>query len=170
MPDLRFQSLHLEGLPRREQFRAARAALHGSCTQQTLAGDLADLAELPEHDPGDKATCVYDPRGPKRFFVQDGEKVYSLAVGVNSVGRLPDNSVVIRDECVSRRHCAIVVHRSGHCELHDVASKNGTVLNGSRIHAPTRLRPGDKIALCTRSIVFLVQEEEVKADHPSHIG
>ena len=164
MSDLRFQSLHLEGLPRREQFRAARAALEGSCSQHTLAGDLAVLSES---DPGDGATAVFLPHGPRRFFVQDGEKLHPLQVGVNSVGRLPDNSVVIRDECVSRRHCAIVVHRNGHCELHDVASKNGTVLNGSRISCPTRLRPGDKIALCSRNITFLVQEEE--ADSPSPV-
>ena len=164
MSDLRFQSLHLEGLPRREQFRAARAVLEGSCSQHTLAGDMAVLSES---DAGDGATMVFDPRGPRRFFVQDGEKLHPLTVGVNSVGRLPDNSVVIRDECVSRRHCAIIVHRNGHCELHDVASKNGTVLNGSRINSPTRLRPGDKIALCSRNITFLVQEEE--ADSPSPV-
>lgn len=157
MSDLRFQSLHLEGLPRREQFRAARAVIEGSCSHQTLAGDF----ELPPgRDAGDGATLAYDLKtSARRFFVQDGEKLHPLVVGVNSVGRLPDNTVVIRDECVSRRHCAIVVHRDGHVELHDVASKNGTVLNGARIHSPTRLRPGDKIALCSRNIVFLMQED-----------
>jgi len=154
--DLRFQSLHLEGLPRRDEFRAARARLEASCGHQTLAGDFNLLSE---RDPGDGATLAYDVACHRRFFVQDGEKLHPLVVGVNSVGRLPDNTVVIRDECVSRRHCAIVVHRDGHCELHDVASKNGTVLNGSKIHGPTRLRPGDKIALCSRNIVFLMQED-----------
>jgi hypothetical protein len=153
--DLRFQSLHLEGLPRREDFRVARARLEASCGMQTLAGDFDMLSE---RDPGDGATVAFDPNKACRFFVQDGEKLHPLQLGVNSVGRLPDNTVVIRDECVSRRHCAIVVHRNGTCELHDVASKNGTVLNGSRIHGPTRLRPGDKIALCARNIVFLIQD------------
>lgn len=164
MSDLRFQSLHLEGLPRREDFRAARARLEASCGLQTLSGDLDELSPS---DPGDGPTIAFDLAKGCRYFVQDGEKLHPLQVGVNSVGRLPDNTVVIRDECVSRRHCAIVVHRNGCCELHDVASKNGTVLNGNRIHGPTRLRPGDKIALCSRNIVFLVQESPSESDKPA---
>ncbi|MCU0702604.1 MAG: FHA domain-containing protein [Fimbriiglobus sp.] len=157
MSDLCFKSVHLEGLPRREDFRIARARLEASCGLQTLAGRLEELGSS---DPGDGLTLPFDPSLGYQFFVQDGEKLHSLKVGVNSVGRLPDNTVVIRDECVSRRHCAIVVHRNGSCELHDVASKNGTILNGNRIHGPTVLRPGDKISLCARNIVFLVQEAE----------
>lgn len=163
MSDLRFQSLHLEGLPRREDFRAARARLEASCGFRTLSGEIDELSPS---DPGDGATLAFDATKGCRYFVQDGEKLHPLQVGVNSVGRLPDNTVIIRDECVSRRHCAIVVHRNGTCELHDVASKNGTVLNGNRIHGPTRLRPGDKIALCSRNIVFLVQEAPSESDKP----
>ncbi len=164
MADLRFQSLHLEGLPRREDFRAARARLEASCGLRTLSGDLDEPSPL---DPGDGATVIYDVALGQRYFVQDGEKLHPLLVGVNSIGRLPDNTVTIRDECVSRRHCAIIVHRNGTCELHDVASKNGTVLNGNRIHGPTRLRPGDKIALCSRNITFLVQEAAPDSDKSS---
>lgn len=163
MSDLRFQSMHLEGLPRREDFRAARARLEASCGTHTLAGDLSDLSPSPPEAVGDGATVAFDSARHCRYFVQDGEKLHPLQIGVNSIGRLPDNTVVIRDECVSRRHCAVVVHHNGTCELHDVASKNGTVLNGSRIHGPTRLRPGDRIALCSRNIVFLVQEESAEA-------
>jgi FHA domain len=155
--DPRFQSVHLEGLPRRDEFRAARARLEAGCGQLTLAGDLDMIRDA---DPGDGATMAFNPdAGPRSYFVQDGEKLFPLKVGVNSVGRLPDNTVVIRDECVSRRHCAIVIHRDGSCEVHDVASKNGTILNGNRIHGPTRLKPGDKISLCARNITFLVQDE-----------
>jgi hypothetical protein len=156
MSDPRFHSVHLEGLSRRDDFRAARARLEAGCGQMTLAGDLGLLSE---RDPGDGATLAFQADANRSYFVQDGEKLYPLTVGVNSIGRLPDNTVVIRDECVSRRHCAVVIHRDGTCELHDVASKNGTVLNGAKIHGPTRLRPGDKISLCARNIVFLVQDE-----------
>ena len=154
MPEL-FHSLHLEGLPRREAFRAARVRLEAGCGQMTLAGDLELLSD---RDPGDGATLAFDPDQTFQYFVQDGDKVHPLRVGVNSIGRLPDNSVVIRDECVSRRHCAIVVHRDGSCEIHDVASKNCTVLNGLKIFGPPRINPGDRISLCSRSIAFVVQE------------
>ena len=154
MTDSRFQSVHLEGLPRRDDFRAARAKLHQACGQFTLMGDLA---ELPADDPGDGLTATISPGEQKAagYWLQDGDHVHSLAVGVNSVGRLPDNQVVLRDEHVSRRHCAIVVHRDGRCEVHDVASKNGTLVNGRKIAAPTALRPGDTLLLCTRKLTFL---------------
>jgi pSer/pThr/pTyr-binding forkhead associated (FHA) protein len=92
------------------------------------------------------------------FYLKDGVNVYPLHVGMNSVGRLPDNDVVVRDECVSRRHCAILIHSDLRCELHDVASKNGTLLNGKKIPVPTRLQSGDQITLCNRRLTFHIAE------------
>ena len=43
------------------------------------------------------------------------------------------------------------------CEVHDVASKNGTVLNGKKITGPTKLQPGDQITLCTRKLTFVAE-------------
>lgn len=157
MSDPRFHSLHLEGLPRLAEFRAARDRMELGCGQMTLGGDLGWLHE---DDSGRGETRTYGVNLDRSFWVQDGEHLHTLTVGVNSVGRLPDNSVVIRDECVSRRHCAIVVHRDGSCELHDIASKNGTVLNGAKIHGPTKLRPGDKISLCAKQLVFLIRSDD----------
>jgi pSer/pThr/pTyr-binding forkhead associated (FHA) protein len=92
------------------------------------------------------------------FYLKDGSNVYPLRVGMNSIGRLPDNDVVIRDECVSRRHCAIVIHSDLRCTLHDVASKNGTVLNGKKIPEPTKIQTGDRITLCNRQFTFHISE------------
>ena len=152
MTDARFQSLYLEGLPRREDFRAARERLHAACGNQTLAGDLAMLAA---EAPPDQVTATISPVVGQTFWLQDGEKLHPLQIGVNSIGRLPDNNVVLKDEHVSRRHCAIVIHSDGRCEVHDIASKNGTILNGSKIAGPTRIRPGDQITLCTRKLTFV---------------
>ena len=156
MPDPNMMSVHLEGTPRLADFRVARHILEGRCGDATLGGDVA--AFLKPEEPGDGVTIMLLGKAPT-FFIQDGDHVHPLKLGINSVGRLPDNSVIIRDECVSRRHCAIVVHKDGTCELHDVASKNGTVLNGSRIAYPTRIAPGDTITLCSRSIKFLRQSD-----------
>ena len=150
-----FHSMHLEGLPRQAEFRAARQKMEHGCGQLTLGGDLGWLADDDDGNGETRAAA----NSSRTFWVQDGERLFTLVVGVNSVGRLPDNNVVLRDECVSRRHCAIVVHRDGSCELHDIASKNGTVLNGARIHGPTKLRPGDKISLCAKQLVFLVRDD-----------
>lgn len=152
MSDSRLYSLHLEGQPRRDEFRAARERVRSACGHFTLAGDLG---QLPPDVPGDAATVIAPPGTTLSYWLQDGDHLHPLSIGVNSVGRLPDNHVVIRDEHVSRRHCAIIIHRSGRCEVHDVASKNGTVLNGHKIAGPTNLKPGDQLLLCNRRLVFL---------------
>jgi len=154
--------LHLEGQPRRDQFRAARQAIQAACGSQTLAGDLKMIAP---DECLDASTVAAPPGGPIpgaagkfTFYLKDGGNVYPLHLGLNSVGRLPDNDVVIRDECVSRRHCAVVVHHDLRCELHDVASKNGTLLNGKKIPGPTKLQSGDQITLCGRRLTFHIAE------------
>ncbi len=162
MSDPRFQSLHLEGQPRRDLFRAAREQLRAGVGTNTLAGDLGLLAS--DQPAGDGPTIAIQPgggvpaAGPLACFLRDGPDVHCLHVGVNSVGRLTDNDVVIRDDHVSRRHCAIVVHSDFRCDLHDVASKNGTWLNGRKIAGPTRLHPGDQIILCGRRLTFVMSE------------
>ena len=162
MSDPRLHSLHLEGQPRREQFRAARQAIQAACGSHTLAGDLRMLVPDERLDAPTVAAppegFLQGPAGRFTFYLKDGGNVYPLHLGLNSVGRLPDNDVVIRDECVSRRHCAILVHSDLRCELHDVASKNGTLLNGKKIGGPTRLQSGDQITLCNRRLSFHVSE------------
>lgn len=155
MTDSRLHSLHLEGLAnRRDEFRAARQQLQVACGEYTLVGDLPLLSP---NDPGDGPTLVVPFGLTQTYWLNDGDKSYPLSVGINTIGRLADNSVVIRDEHVSRRHCAIVVHRDGSCEVHDVASKNGTILSGRKISGPTRIRSGDELTLCGRKLRFTIK-------------
>jgi hypothetical protein len=161
MSDPRLQSIHLEGQPRRDTFRAARRAIEAACGSHTLAGDFNIL----DDERLETATVAAVPGAPSAnvtgrfaFYLKDGVNVYPLHPGMNSIGRLPDNDVIIRDECVSRRHCAIVIHSDMRCELHDVASKNGTLLNGKKIPGPTRLQSGDQLTLCNRRLTFHITE------------
>ncbi len=162
MSDPRLHSMHLEGQPRRDQFRAARQMIQAACGSFTMAGDVRMLAS---DEKLDLSTVAVPPGGLPlatagrfAFYLKDGNDVFALHVGMNSVGRLPDNDVVIRDECVSRRHCAVLVHSDLRCELHDVASKNGTLLNGKKIPGPSRLQSGDQITLCNRKLTFHITE------------
>jgi hypothetical protein len=162
MSDPRLQSLHLEGQPRRDQFRAARQMIQAACGSHTIAGDLRLLSpDEALHAPTAAPGVAGHPAGRFAFYLKDGTDIYPLHLGLNSVGRLPDNDVVIRDECVSRRHCAILVHSDMRCELHDVASKNGTLLNGKKIGGPTRIQSGDQILLCNRRLTFHVSDAQL---------
>lgn len=146
MTDPRFESVHLVGQSRRSRFSAARDRLNDNCGDHTLAGDLAQLCSTtPEVDTG------------LTYWLKDGEQLHPLALGVNSVGRLPDNTVVIPSEHISRRHCAIVIHRNGNCEIHDIASKNGTILNGVVVAGPTPIKSGDVLNLSNRRIVLVAR-------------
>ena len=157
MQDPRLNSIHLTA-GRREQFRAARSGLLESCGTATIAG------ERPAPLTGEQHTAIFE--GDKRvsatirYVLVEKDAVYPLKTGINTVGRMPDNDIAILDGSVSRRHCAIVVHSSHVCEVHDTASKNGTFVNGERITAPTQLRPGDELRLCDRRLVFLADEPD----------
>ena len=86
----------------------------------------------------------------KIFFVGlDGaEKSYRLQTHRPfTLGRDPGNDIIVRDPKVSRHHAEIVFER-GFFVLHDLASANGTYVNGKRIRvAPlthgARLRLGN---------------------------
>lgn len=61
------------------------------------------------------------------------------------IGRAPTCEFVVADLTVSRLHAEL--RRAGSAWLlSDLGSMNGTLVNGYRIAAPTRVRPGDEIA------------------------
>src|SRR5262249_46130194 len=168
MSDPRFNSMHLDTSPRREEFRRARARLMGTCGQHTLAVDGERLAEIAEAGPCTLIERPAEKPSGVRCWLKDSDGLYQLKPGLNSIGRMPDNDVVIADGSVSRRHCAIVVHGSGTCELHDTASKNGTYLNGKRIYGPTRLVCGDEIKMCDHVVVFQSDSPSPAQADPGH--
>jgi FHA domain len=158
MADARLNSIHLE-LPQRQEFRAARDQLLLGRGDRTLCVEGQSNFAKGSHnlEPGQQAAETV----PARFVLVDKDVVYPLNVGLNTIGRMPDNDVVVDDGYVSRRHCAILVHTDDSCELQDVASKNGTLVNGQKIQCPTRLQAGDEIRICTRSLVFVANKKVV---------
>jgi hypothetical protein len=66
------------------------------------------------------------------------------------VGRAPESDIELCDETVSRRH-AELLWRSGTWVVHDVGSRNGTMLNGRRIER-AQLRPGDYLSFARHTL------------------
>jgi FHA domain-containing protein len=157
---LHLNSVHLQ-VTRREEFRRAREALlsaRGSATQHIELEQLRHALAHPDTlvNLSDKLAA---PAVPSTFYLMEKDKAHPLKVGINTVGRLPDNDVVIDDPHISRRHCAVLVHSSRNCEVHDTASKNGTFVNGQKIGSATRLSPGDKIQMCDSHLVLMNGDE-----------
>ena len=67
-----------------------------------------------------------------------------LSKPITSIGRWEDNDVVIKDRWVSRHHAEVRREQDRHL-IQDLGSKNGTLVNGQRIAAPTALADGDEI-------------------------
>jgi pSer/pThr/pTyr-binding forkhead associated (FHA) protein/Zn-dependent protease len=69
-----------------------------------------------------------------------------------TIGRAAENTVRLSDPSVSRVHARISA-ADGTAVLEDVGSSYGTWLDGRRIHAPARLRPGSRIRLGNQELI-----------------
>lgn len=70
--------------------------------------------------------------------------VFSIDRGTTIVGRHRDARVVVQHETVSSRHARFSIV-DGQLAVTDLASTNGTWVNGHRLKATQRLQPGDTI-------------------------
>jgi hypothetical protein len=165
MDDARLNSAHLLLSPRREQYRQAREALLGARGWLTLGAErLQALVRA-----GDDSSALL-PGWPDRvlpgtrFLLVDHQAGWAhvLKPGINSIGRFNNNDIVLDGPMASRRHCVLLVHARGTCELHDTASRNGTFVNGRRVEAPVRLTSGDWLRLSSRLLLF-VNERDYRA-------
>ena len=148
MSDPRFHSIHLE-FPRRQHYREQRDAALGA------RGMLTRTAECAAGVIGRAVDSSLLPGAPFYLVHAADAGAYALKVGLNAIGRLMNNDIVIADRTISRRHCVIVVHARGGCELYDTASLNGTFVNGRRIDNAVQLASGDEIVLCRRRLTFV---------------
>jgi len=166
MFDPRLQSVHLDSAPRRNDFRKIRARVEGALGQHTLLGDIKlPLASGSNTHPNDRQSADA-PVAQMCWLLFNGEQL-PLRVGLNSVGRLPDNDIILDDDTVSRRHCAIVVHSNLSVELYDIASKNGTRINSRKIKGPQKLADGDELNICGCKLMFIQKSGTPTVNHSS---
>lgn len=92
------------------------------------------------------------PRAPRAFLEVPQER-RRLALGAEplTVGRDPENDLVLDDRRVSRRHAEIRL-RLGRYTLYDLQSTNGTFVNGRRV-AEVALSDGDRVQIGGTEIV-----------------
>lgn len=151
MVDPRLNSVHLE-MPRRQEFRRARQAIIGARGYQTMSAEAHEYHNHPLTLLDDTGREV---PGQVQVWLVDGAEVLPLRVGLNTVGRSPDNDIVLQDGYISRRHCTFLVHADYRVDVFDTASKNGILVNGTRITGSRRLDPGDELKLCEKVLVFM---------------
>lgn len=62
------------------------------------------------------------------------------------LGRSPAATIRVPDPSISRSHCSLVFNGS-HWVVADLASSNGTFLNGQKVEQPTIAMPGDRLGV-----------------------
>jgi hypothetical protein len=96
----------------------------------------------------------------------DGWRIF-LRTGINAIGRFPENDIVLMPDHVSRRHCVVLVHSTGACEVYDTASRNGTWVNRMRI-GRVILYPGDILGVTDQ--LFVVAWVGPNGEELPHLG
>jgi pSer/pThr/pTyr-binding forkhead associated (FHA) protein len=87
------------------------------------------------------------------------DSAISLTDGETTVGREPTNSIVVIDPSVSRHHCLFRRSSDGRFLLQDMDSRNGTLINGSRIKEHW-LQHGEQISIGDSSFLFQTEDQE----------
>src|SRR5262245_50951383 len=93
-----------------------------------------------------------------RIIIQGGDGERTLEYDGSrklSIGRSPRSDIVLTDERASRSHCEIrpADGPGGPCYLHDLNSRNGTLLNNRPVDR-SPLREGDVIMVGSTRIRF----------------
>jgi Protein of unknown function (DUF3662)/FHA domain len=115
------------------------------------AGEATAVFVVPGAD-GPRATLRETrPDGTTRTIVFDGRPL--------TIGRAPDNGLVVRDGRASRHH-ARIDGRRGTLILSDLGSTNGSFVNDRRVES-VALGAGDRIRIGTTSLVVEALGEDV---------
>ena len=87
-----------------------------------------------------------------------GKKRLKLPTDSLTIGRLPDNNLVVIDDKASRHHCVIEPWDEGY-RIRDLGSRNGTKLNKHRITAEL-LDNGDVVMIGATELRFIDPEQQ----------
>ncbi len=83
----------------------------------------------------------------KLILLQGGEAIpYSLTTVQSTLGRLPECTIQLKSNMVSRKHAEVVKDDDAYL-LRDLGSGNGTFVNGKKIEGDYRLKHNDRIKL-----------------------
>lgn len=97
-----------------------------------------------------------EPGKPGRIVVWDTGEV--------SVGRSPENDIVLEDSDASRKHALFVRSAQGF-SLQDLGTSNGTLVNGTTVHEPVQLGNKDVVRIGEVQITFIQTRKD-----PSSLG
>lgn len=125
---------------------------------------------LPEHQPPSSQTPSRRPSSSDSAFLLgtsdavEGQRFPIAPTGL-TIGRNPDNDVVLRDELLVSRCHAEIVYQNGRYILRDLESANGTWVDGRRILQHV-LVPGNRIQMGQIEWIFTTRKPGAQPEAP----
>lgn len=112
-----------------------------------FTADVAPKAERPSSE-------IKSPPAGQLILLQEGERrqIFPLTKKVTTVGRMPDNDLVLNKTSISRHH-AEIERRGDHYYIRDLDSTNGTLVNDRRVKRK-KLQDGDRVTIATQRFLF----------------
>ncbi|HLH62273.1 MAG TPA: FHA domain-containing protein [Ktedonobacteraceae bacterium] len=126
----------LEQEVRREMGQESFEALQETLALEPAAGSL----DQPQVGSQDSLLVICNGELEGKSFLLDRPVI--------TIGRGSESDIIIRDASISRRHAQFLQQANGDY-VQDLASRNGTKVNGELLHAPHKLEKGDRICLGT---------------------
>lgn len=126
--------------------------------QQVPAGSQP-IPRRPPVAPEPSRPAVAAPSKPKAqaWLAADQGRTYQLNLGDTTIGRSSENDIQLSgDSTVGRTH-AKVVEQNNHFKIHDLASANGTRVNGRLVRQPILLEPDDQVQFGDNTTVRFVK-------------
>ena len=99
------------------------------------------------------------------FLIVEGKRAISLERPITTIGRKPDNHIVINDQHVSRYHVQIRKFNDSYV-LIDLESTVGTSINGSKV-SQAFLKDGDVISIGGIPLLFGIGIPKVPLEYPT---
>ena len=124
--------------------RALDDRRRGSCVQTVVGKGYRFVGDVDIMSRAVIAADLAEASEPHGCFLLWKSRPISLERGAHIIGRLEQASVKIDAPSVSRRHARIVVSEDG-ASIEDLGSKNGTLVNGTRIVGVVPLADQDVI-------------------------
>ena len=133
-----------------------------------LAGADGAIDQTALESPAQKVLRKPSALGGKSIFltvIEGNEKGRSFdvtGVGTYTIGR-KECDVVLEDDKISRKHASIIIIREGQYAVADLASKNGTFVNGVRL-SRRNLQHNDLIRVGSTTLRFTVFDGPVPVE------
>lgn len=95
-----------------------------------------------------------------------GDQVAYPLEDINLIGRAADNTIVFSDELVSAHHARVSYVSGQQWWLEDLASRNGTQVNGMPVEQPLVVTDGDEIIFGAVTCELTVEKLDAIQDLP----